>query len=723
MGTRPHAYVTGLGVVCAGAGNVAELRKLLAQPSPSFRTPTVFPAKGACATLPVAESVIPADVPSGLPSDLPRTHRLAIAAAREALGTGPAPDAIVLGTTTGGILVTEAGLESGVADPAAYRLHALDTVASTLADVFAVRGPVITLSTACSSAAVALSTARALLRAGLARRALVGGADSLCRLTFHGFRQLQLVDAQGARPLDAGRAGMTVGEGAAFLVLESDPHDRRVLATLAGTGLSCDAYHATSPHPEGAGAALAMRRALADAGLEPSAIDYVNLHGTGTVDNDAAEARALAQVFGPTLPALSSTKGLTGHALAAAGAVEAVIAVLALSDQLLPANTGLDAVDPKLGLDPVRAPTKAKVDAVLSSSFGFGGNNACVVLHKPPLRSTSKHADTLRLPTLRIAGSACLSARGDEVASWEALLRGEPVAGFVPDAAFNQVVPAAFVRRLKRLPRMSLALARTALDASQIGMPPAFIAFGTAWGPLAETQDFLRKLFESNDQFSSPMDFIGSVHNAPAGQVALLLGAQSPNLTFSSSDRSFSQTLLGASMAVAAGAPHALVLAAEAFEPHLSPLFEPAVARGALASDGGGAVLLVPDDDRPGARVRWLGERGIGQGAVLDLVDELAHEEALDRFDAVLVGVPAALDDAATESLAHLTSRFPRAPIVGYRARLGQHASVTATAVVLLARAVVAGTLPFATSPAPLPGKRVLVLDLGHHASAVEVFA
>jgi len=246
MKPRPRVFVTGIGVVCAGANNVAELRSLLTAPRRDFHPPTVFACQGETANLLVAE-VSGFEPEAATP--LPRTHRLALKAAREAVGTGSAPDAIVLGTTTGGILTTETALKAGIASPDAYRYHGLDTVALHLAQALHVRGPVLTLSTACSSAAAAMSVAQALLRAGLARRVLAGGADSLCRLTFHGFRELQLLAPAGCTPLDANRGGMTVGEGAGFLLLESSPSERPILALLSGSGLSCDAYHASSPHP------------------------------------------------------------------------------------------------------------------------------------------------------------------------------------------------------------------------------------------------------------------------------------------------------------------------------------------------------------------------------------------------------------------------------------------------------------------------------------------
>jgi 3-oxoacyl-(acyl-carrier-protein) synthase len=715
-----RVFVTGLGVICAGAGNVAKLRDLLRTQKRWFGRPTVFPTAGESATLPVAQV-------SGfeVADTLPRTHRLALQAAREALGAGSAPDAIVLGTTTGGILTTEFALQAGITAPDAYRFHGLDTVAEHLAQSLGVRGPVITLSTACSSAAVAMSVAAALIRSGQARRVLAGGADSLCRLTFHGFRQLQLIDPRGSTPLDAERAGMTVGEGAGFLLLESAPNPDAIVAEIFGAGMSCDAYHATSPHPEGVGAVLAIRRALQDAGLDSSAIDYVNLHGTGTEDNDAAESRAIKQVFAGTLPALSSTKGLTGHALAAAGAIEAVISIIAITDGLLPANTGLQTVDERLKLQPVREPTRARVRTVLSNSFGFGGNNACLVLGEARPETTTIENETTQatatsLSPLRVAAAACFTARGALPQTWEALISGESAAGFVPDAAFSKAVPNAFVRRLKRLPRLMLALAQTALQASGRTSPPALLATGTAWGPLAETQDFLRKLFETGDQFSSPMDFIGSVHNAPAGQVALLLGAQGPNWTCSSGDRSFEQALLCVSLAMAAGADSALVMAAEAHEARLSPLFDPAAATGPLASDGGAALMLVPDDGTPGARVRWLGESGdadSASSAAMALLGQIAGP----GYDAVAVSVPAGI--SAASEIVRLTQMLRPCPVVTYRDRLGQHASVSATATALAAHAVIEGTLPFGPTSIPLPRKRVLLLLLGTHATAVEVFA
>ncbi|MBN2577092.1 MAG: beta-ketoacyl-[acyl-carrier-protein] synthase family protein [Deltaproteobacteria bacterium] len=714
-------FVTGIGVVCAGANDVGELRRQLAHPVGRFQIPTVFPVKHPSGELPAAQVVLPAGTDK---PDLPRTHHLAFLAARQAVAGGPPPDAIVVGTTTGGIATTEAALEAGIVSPEAYRHHGLDTVALHLADAFAVRGPVLTVSTACSSATVALSIATKLLRAGLAKRVLAGGADCLSRLTFHGFRQLQLVAPEGCMPMDANRTGMTVGEGAGFLVLELGSDERPALAVLSGTGLSCDAHHATRPHPEGTGAALAMRRALADAGLEPAAIGYVNLHGTGTPDNDAAEARAVRQVFAEAQPPLSSTKGLTGHALAAAGGIEAVISILALRDGLLPANIGLTTLDETLDLSPLRVPMTAHVSAVLSNSFGFGGNNACVVFEKAPSPIPPAHgvergrspAGDAGVPALRIAAAACLTARGGLDETWAALLAGESPVGLVPDTAFAKAAPAAFVRRLRRLPRLMLALAQTVQSANGRTVPPGAIVAGTAWGPLAETQDFLRKLFESGDQFSSPMDFVGSVHNAPAGQIALLLGCQAPNLTCSAGQRSFGQALLCGSLEIASGADSALVVAAEAFEPKLSPLFEPALAASRLLSDGGAAFLLVPDDNAPGARLRWLGEAADG----LVLLDRIIENTP---YDAVMLAAPAGQEAKLEPIRSRLARTVSPERIVPYPDRLGQHASIAAAATAIAARAVAAGVLPLAAPPVSLARRRLLLVEIGPRSTVFEVFA
>jgi 3-oxoacyl-[acyl-carrier-protein] synthase-1 len=322
------------------------------------------------------------------------TGALCLAAAREcaadALIRGaPRPDGLALGTSTGGQSRNEdAVLEllSGRApDGFSYRASGCMAGPSRLvARELGVEGPVQTVSTACTSSANAIALAGSWIRSGRCRAVLAGGGDALCRTTIASFHALELTGASMCTPFGPSRPGMTLGEGAAFLLLE--PLDRvldegrRPLAELEGAGLSCDAHHMTAPSEDGAGAELAMRRALADAGREPFEVHHINAHGTGTRLNDAAEACAIARLF-PSRPLVASCKGLIGHTLGGAGALEAVAAVLSIRERRAFENLGAAAPDPALDVALV-GPGGAELPSlpvVLSTSFAFGGNN-CALL-------------------------------------------------------------------------------------------------------------------------------------------------------------------------------------------------------------------------------------------------------------------------------------------------------------------------------------------------------
>jgi 3-oxoacyl-[acyl-carrier-protein] synthase-1/3-oxoacyl-[acyl-carrier-protein] synthase II len=699
----PGARIAGLGVICGGASDVDGLRSLLHEGLPAFHPLTVLPANGEVAVTPVAESRLADE--SFL--TLPRTHRLALVAARQAAGAGPSPEAIVLGTTTGGIGATEAAWRDGSVDPERYRYHGLGTVADVLARELEVRGPVITVSTACSSGAVAILIGLALVRAGIARRVLAGGADGLSLLTFHGFRALQLLDSRAAAPFDPSRAGITLGEGAAFVLLVPEEGGSEEGAiSVAGGGLSCDAFHPTRPHPEGAGAASALREALRDAGWLPADVDYINAHGTGTVDNDAAEALALRAVFGARLPAVSSTKGLIGHTLGAAGAIEAVISVLALRDQYLPANTGLRTEDPALYLEPLRVGTSRPVSHVLSNSFGFGGNNACLSLRATHATTATRDS----VPRLRVVSFDCLTAAGDLAATRSALAKGTSIHGLVAQQLLDDSLPAAVTRRLKRLSRLALTLALRVHSRSGRTAPPDVISFGSAWGPLAETYDFLKKLFDTNLQFGSPTDFVGSVHNSPAAQVALSLSAAGPNVACASQDRALIHALLCASLLCRVG-QSALVVGAEAHHPHLGSLLEPETA-GFVPSDSGAALATLRDDG-PGPRVGYLGEEG-GADGVQRLVARLGGDRHLaTTYDLVLVDQP-----PGAAGVAH---RVGGVPNVSVRDLVGHHASASAVAVALALAALAEGDFHDGGRSIGLPRGRVLLLSSGVRAAALEL--
>ena len=300
---------------------------------------------------------------------------------------GAARVGVFLGTSTSGILQTEVAYRHRDAATGALpeslhygETHNTASVARYVRAALGVTGPACVVSTACSSSAKVYAAAERLIRLGLIDAAVVGGVDSLCMTTLYGFKALELTSGEICRPWDATRAGLSIGEAAAFALLEREggAAPARAMGWLLGAGESSDGHHMSSPHPEGAGAALAMRAALAQAGLRPDDVNYLNLHGTGTPGNDAAEDRAVCAVFGSTLPC-SSTKGYTGHTLGAAGGVEASIALLALQHGLAPPSLNLQQQDPGLHAGLLREPLHKQLKVVASNSFGFGGSNASLV--------------------------------------------------------------------------------------------------------------------------------------------------------------------------------------------------------------------------------------------------------------------------------------------------------------------------------------------------------
>jgi 3-oxoacyl-(acyl-carrier-protein) synthase len=380
--------VTGLGIVSALGSGVAAHLGAMREGRTGLRPLTLFSPED-LGPLPVGE------VDTGLVSRSrgPRCVRLALCAARQALDGRrfEDPGLLALGTTTGGILESERHFLKhrggvGAEDRALLLHHPVGTLTGALGRALGLSAEEYTFSTACSSSANAIGFGAA----AVARRggwALVGGVDSLSRLTYAGFYALKLLASAPCRPFDRNRRGLSLGEGAAFLLLESEAEARRrgtpVLGFIDGWGCASDAHHPTAPHPRGDGAVAAIRGALADAGLSPSHVDYVNAHGTATPANDVAEGVALERVFGANCPLTSSTKGLTGHTLGAAGAIEAVLSLIALSSGFVPATTGLEEADPEIPIRHVPPGGLTRpLSVVVSNSFGFGGNNTALVLSR-----------------------------------------------------------------------------------------------------------------------------------------------------------------------------------------------------------------------------------------------------------------------------------------------------------------------------------------------------
>jgi 3-oxoacyl-[acyl-carrier-protein] synthase-1 len=298
---------------------------------------------------------------------------------------------LILGTSTSGMLATELAYRqrdraTGALPPqldyaATHNSYSVGAFARLL---LGLEGPSTVISTACSSSAKAFAAAWRMIEAGWIDAAVVGGVDSLCLTTLYGFHSLQLVSAAPCKPFDVTRDGISIGEAAAFALLERMPAEVDSGAILlTGSGESSDAHHMSSPHPQGRGARQAMEQALTAADLTPADIDYINLHGTGTPSNDAAEGCAVSGLFAQTVRA-SSTKGATGHTLGAAGALEAVICAIGLRHGLMPASVNTAQVDPAVGFDYLRQNrSDERLRRALSNSFGFGGSNCSLILERP----------------------------------------------------------------------------------------------------------------------------------------------------------------------------------------------------------------------------------------------------------------------------------------------------------------------------------------------------
>jgi 3-oxoacyl-[acyl-carrier-protein] synthase-1 len=293
--------------------------------------------------------------------------------------------AVLLGTSTGGADATESAYKQYLSEGALpegydlFRQHTFGAILHVVRELAGAAGPAWMVSTACTSSAKPMATAQRLISAGIIDAAIVGGIDTLCSMTLHGFHSLDASSKTACRPFAADRDGLNIGEGGSFLLIErsGDP-----IAMLEGVGESSDAYHISAPHPEGLGARLAMERALDEVGCTPASVDHVNAHGTGTRLNDVSECAAIDSIFGRDVPVVS-TKSYTGHMLGAAGATEAAMAILSITGGFLPASLRADPVDEKILVNVNQKRLDGEVRRVVSNSFAFGGNNISVVIGAP----------------------------------------------------------------------------------------------------------------------------------------------------------------------------------------------------------------------------------------------------------------------------------------------------------------------------------------------------
>jgi 3-oxoacyl-[acyl-carrier-protein] synthase-1 len=321
-----------------------------------------------------------------------RTSLLGLLAVREAANMADLSDeelkncALISGTTVGGMDLTEQipDFESEGKLREILNLHPCGDSTEKMASYMGIEGFVTTYSTACSSAANAIMMGARLIKSGRADRVIAGGTDALACFTLNGFNSLMILDREYCRPFDRSRAGLNLGEGAGFIVLEAEniAKANKTLSVLSGYANANDAHHQTASSPEGIGASLSMQKAIEVAGLKFADISYINAHGTGTPNNDSSEAKAIGNLFGEHNPPFSSTKAFTGHTLGACGGIEGVFSIMAIQNQELYAGLNFSEADEDSNIAPVNQFRKSEIQHVLSNSFGFGGNNSSLIFSK-----------------------------------------------------------------------------------------------------------------------------------------------------------------------------------------------------------------------------------------------------------------------------------------------------------------------------------------------------
>lgn len=514
--------ITGIGAISAIGRNCAETLQSILNEQSGIGAMRVL---GSVHTeLPVGEVPFSdaelkqmAGVPVNEP--MPRTALLGLLAAREALehsafSIQPSDFAFISGTTVGGMDLTEQHWHDYAAGQATecIALHEADAstqaIAQHLSPLTYHLSPITaTPSTACSSALNAIMLGANMLRTGQAKAVLAGGAESLSKFHLNGFNTLMILDHVPCRPFDATRAGLNLGEGAGYLLLEREEEALArgavILGYISGYANTCDAYHQTASSENGEGAYRAMKGALEMAGLKPSDIDYVNAHGTATPNNDLSESAALTRLFGASMPAVSSTKAFTGHTTSASGGLEAAICVMALQHGFVPAN--LNWTETAEGLiQPVVHTEHRSLRHVLCNAFGFGGNESALVI----------------------------SASGSELSEADLQHRTPAVAvETMDDETMGRYVSGAEARRMTIQTRRIVAAARQVMEQSGIAQPDAIVC-ATQWGCMAQSMKFLQEMIDNNEQQLKPTPFIQSTHNTIASQIAILTGNHGYNITY-----------------------------------------------------------------------------------------------------------------------------------------------------------------------------------------------
>ena len=413
--------------------------------------------------------------------------------------------------------------------------HDAGSCTERIARHFGIFSETTTISTACSSAANAIILGANLLKAGQADIVVAGGTEALTRFHLNGFNSLMILDQERCRPFDAHRAGLNLGEGAAYVVMETEESARQrgaeIHAWLTGYGNACDAFHQTASSDDGEGAFLAMTEALTMAGLQPSDVDYINAHGTGTPNNDVSESAALQRVFGVAtrIPPVSSTKSLTGHTTSASGSIETVICLLAMQHGFIPANVGWQTPMPD-GIVPSMGQSDCVLRHVMCNSFGFGGNDSSLVLSAQSV--SGKTADEKNV--------VIHEAARVEINSEEQL------------ADIRNYVKPLEARRMGKIMKSSLLSSLQALQQAGITVPDAIIT-ATPLGCLENSEALLYQMKEEGEAMLKPTYFMQSTHNTIGSNIAIRLKCHGYNTTYTHGGQSLQWALRDARLLLESG--------------------------------------------------------------------------------------------------------------------------------------------------------------------------
>ena len=409
---------------------------------------------------------------------------------------------------------------------------------------------VTTLSTACSSAANAIILGANMIRCGEADIVVVGGSECITKFHLNGFNSLMILDTQPCRPFDATRNGLNLGEGAAYLVLESEESAKRRGATaqalLSGYGNACDAFHQTASSPDGEGAYRAMKEALELAGLQPSEIDYINAHGTGTPNNDVSESQAMKRLFGDKVPPVSSTKPFTGHTTSASGSIEAVFCILALQNGFLPVN--LNWSQPmEDGVVPVSQPVRKALNHILCNAFGFGGNDSSLLLSSADF-TLNRHCgldpqSPKRQEPVFVLSAKQISIQQPLSEDWmqNAEIHETPFTRSI-DPSFKDYISPIEARRMGKILKRAVATSKEAIKAAGLESVDAIIT-GTGYGCIENTEFFLDALSTEGEQLLKPTYFMQSTHNTISSLVAIQTKNHGYNATYAHKGISFDSAL------------------------------------------------------------------------------------------------------------------------------------------------------------------------------------